>query len=46
MRSSIDEHVKGERPSVEQIIESVGELTNSAPTANSGERRSRRTRGE
>ena len=29
-----------------QIVESVGELTNSAPTANSGERRSRRSRGE
>jgi 5-methyltetrahydrofolate--homocysteine methyltransferase len=46
MRAAIDEHTKGDAPSIEQIIDSVGPLTNSAPTANSGERRSRRSRGE
>ena len=46
MRASIDAHAKGAAPTVEQIVDSVGPLTNSAPTANSGERRSRRSRGE
>jgi 5-methyltetrahydrofolate--homocysteine methyltransferase len=46
MRQSIDSHTKGDRPTVEQIVEAVGPLTNSAPSANSGERRSRRSRGE
>jgi 5-methyltetrahydrofolate--homocysteine methyltransferase len=46
MRASIDAHTKGAAPTVEQIVEAVGPLTNSAPTANSGERRGRRNRGE
>jgi 5-methyltetrahydrofolate--homocysteine methyltransferase len=46
MRQSIDAHTKGDRPTVGQIVEAVGPLTNSAPSANSGERRSRRSRGE
>ncbi len=46
MRGAIDAHTKGDAPSIEQIVEAVGPLTNSAPTANSGERRSRRSRGE
>jgi 5-methyltetrahydrofolate--homocysteine methyltransferase len=44
MRQAIDEHVPGERPTRESIVEHVGELTNSAPTEH-GERRSRRSRG-
>lgn len=46
MRHAIDAHTKGERPTVEQIVEAVGPLTNSAPSAGGGERRSRRSRGE
>ncbi|MFZ4720487.1 MAG: betaine--homocysteine S-methyltransferase [Ilumatobacteraceae bacterium] len=47
MRSAIDSHTKGDRPSVERIVETVGPLTNSAPNAAAGgERRSRRSRGE
>lgn len=47
MRAAIDSHTKGDRPSVERIVETVGPLTNSAPSASSGgERRSRRSRGE
>jgi 5-methyltetrahydrofolate--homocysteine methyltransferase len=42
MRASIDAHTRGERPSLEQIVEAVGPLTNAAPSAGGGERRSRR----
>ena len=46
MREAIDAHTPGERPSVEQIIDAVGPLTNSAPSVGGSERRSRRSRGE
>ena len=46
MRAAIDAHAKGDCPSIEQIVEAVGPLTNSAPTASSGERRGRRSRGD
>jgi len=46
MRASIDSHTAGPRPSVDDIVAAVGPLTNSAPTANGGERRGRRSRGE
>jgi 5-methyltetrahydrofolate--homocysteine methyltransferase len=46
MRASIDAHTAGPRPSVDDIVTAVGPLTNSAPTASSGERRTRRNRGE
>lgn len=43
MRAAIDGHTKGERPSIEQIVNEIGPLTNSAPSvAGEGERRSRR----
>jgi 5-methyltetrahydrofolate--homocysteine methyltransferase len=46
MRGAIDAHTPGERPTVEQIVEAVGPLTNALPTAGSGERRGRRNRGD
>ncbi len=46
MRGALDAHTKAAPPSIEEIIEAVGPLTNSVPTANSGERRSRRSRGD
>ena len=46
MRAALDDHTPGERPTVDQIVGAVGPLTNSAPTANSGERRTRRSRGD
>ena len=46
MRGAIDQHAVGIRPTVDDIVAAVGPLTNSAPTANSGERRSRRSRGD
>jgi 5-methyltetrahydrofolate--homocysteine methyltransferase len=46
MRRAIDSHSHGARPSVDDIVAAVGPLTNSAPTASSGERRSRRSRGD
>jgi len=46
MRASIDAHTAGPRPSVDDIVAAVGPLTNSAPTASGGERRTRRNRGE
>ncbi|MEI8239124.1 MAG: betaine--homocysteine S-methyltransferase [Actinomycetota bacterium] len=46
MRASIDAHAAGERPSVDVIVEAVGPLTNQLPTASTGERRTRRSRGE
>jgi 5-methyltetrahydrofolate--homocysteine methyltransferase len=46
MRRAIDSHTHGARPSVDDIVAAVGPLTNSAPTASSGERRSRRSRGD
>jgi methionine synthase I (cobalamin-dependent) len=42
MRAALDAHTPGERPSLEQIVEAVGPLTNAAPSAGGGERRSRR----
>ncbi|MCE9623500.1 MAG: betaine--homocysteine S-methyltransferase [Actinomycetia bacterium] len=44
MRDAIDTHTPGERPTVETIVEVVGALTNSAPSA-TVERRSRRSQG-
>lgn len=46
MRGAIDAHTPGERPTVEQIVEAVGPLTNALPTAGGGERRGRRNRGD
>jgi 5-methyltetrahydrofolate--homocysteine methyltransferase len=46
MRGAIDAHAPGSRPTIDDIVAAVGPLTNSAPTANSGERRTRRSRGE
>jgi 5-methyltetrahydrofolate--homocysteine methyltransferase len=46
MRASIDAHTAGQRPTIDDIVEAVGPLTNSAPTAGGSERRSRRSRGE
>jgi len=42
MRAALDAHARGDKPSLEQIVEAVGPLTNSAPSAGGGERRSRR----
>jgi methionine synthase I (cobalamin-dependent) len=42
MRAALDAHTPGDRPSLDQIVEAVGPLTNSAPSAGGGERRSRR----
>ncbi len=44
MRASIDEHVRGEQPTLETIVEKIGPLTNSAPVDNPARpaRRSRR----
>jgi 5-methyltetrahydrofolate--homocysteine methyltransferase len=42
MRVALDAHTQGEKPSLEQIVEAVGPLTNSVPSAAGGERRSRR----
>jgi 5-methyltetrahydrofolate--homocysteine methyltransferase len=42
MRAALDAYTPGGRPSLEQIVEAVGPLTNSAPSAGGGERRSRR----
>jgi len=42
MRAALDAHTPGDKPSLEQIVEAVGPLTNSAPSAGGGERRSRR----
>lgn len=46
MRGAIDTHAAGTRPSIDDIVAAVGPLTNSAPTASTGERRSRRSRGD
>ncbi len=46
MRAAIDEHTIADRPTVDDIIATVGPLTNSVPTAAGGERRSRRSRGD
>ncbi|MBI4936089.1 MAG: betaine--homocysteine S-methyltransferase [Actinobacteria bacterium] len=46
MRGAIDQHEAGARPTVDDIVAAVGPLTNSAPTASTGERRSRRSRGD
>jgi 5-methyltetrahydrofolate--homocysteine methyltransferase len=42
MRAALDAHTPGDKPSMDQIVEAVGPLTNSAPSAGGGERRSRR----
>ena len=46
MRRAIDGHQLGDRPTVDSIVEAIGPLTNSVPSAAGGERRSRRSRGE
>ncbi|HTH06811.1 MAG TPA: homocysteine S-methyltransferase family protein, partial [Ilumatobacteraceae bacterium] len=46
MRRAIDGHELGDRPTVDSIVEAIGPLTNSVPSAAGGERRSRRSRGE
>jgi len=46
MKRSIESHVPGGRPTVDDIVALVGPLTNSAPSAAGGERRSRRSRGD
>jgi len=46
MRRAIDGHRLGDRPTVDSIVEAIGPLTNSVPSAAGGERRSRRSRGE
>ncbi len=43
MRSAIDSHVPGERPTIETIVDQIGPLTNSAPAADA-KRPSRRSR--
>ncbi|MGB8859367.1 MAG: betaine--homocysteine S-methyltransferase [Ilumatobacteraceae bacterium] len=43
MRAAIDGHTRGSRPTVEAIIEHIGPLTNSVPSA-TAERRTRRSR--
>ncbi len=42
MRSALDTHAAGERPTIDTIVEAIGPLTNSAPSEGGGERRSRR----
>jgi 5-methyltetrahydrofolate--homocysteine methyltransferase len=42
MRAALDAHTPGDRPSLAQIVDAVGPLTNAAPSAGGGERRSRR----
>lgn len=44
MRASIDAHVRGDRPTIESVVDVIGPLTNSAPTE-TVERRQRRSRG-
>ncbi|MBI4882948.1 MAG: betaine--homocysteine S-methyltransferase [Actinobacteria bacterium] len=44
MREAMDAHTRGRPPTLETIVELVGELTNAAPTA-TAERRSRRAQG-
>jgi methionine synthase I (cobalamin-dependent) len=46
MRQAIDAHELGDRPTVDSIVEAIGPLTNSVPSAAGGERRSRRSRGD
>lgn len=46
MRAAIDGHAAGQRPTVDDIVAAVGPLTNAAPSAGGGERRTRRNRGE
>jgi 5-methyltetrahydrofolate--homocysteine methyltransferase len=43
MRASIDAHTKGERPTLDAIIENIGPLTNAAPEAAAPESRARRS---
>jgi 5-methyltetrahydrofolate--homocysteine methyltransferase len=45
MRAAIDGHQRADRPTVDDIVASVGPLTNALPGAG-GERRARRSRGE
>ena len=47
MRAAIDAHVRGERPTIETIVETIGPLTNAPPSANTVRptRRSRRAGG-
>lgn len=44
MRASIDAHVRGERPTIDTIVEQIGSLTNAAPSEDSkrSPRRARR----
>jgi 5-methyltetrahydrofolate--homocysteine methyltransferase len=43
MRIAIDTHVRGEKPTVDKIVEQIGPLTNAAPTEKA-KRASRRSR--
>ena len=45
MRGAIDAHTPADRPTIDTVIEQIGPLTNSAPSATSTERRPRRSRG-
>jgi 5-methyltetrahydrofolate--homocysteine methyltransferase len=47
MRAAIDAHVRGERPTMESVVQKVGPLTNAPPSANITRpaRRSRRSGG-
>jgi 5-methyltetrahydrofolate--homocysteine methyltransferase len=47
MRAAIDAHVRGERPTIESIVEKIGPLTNAPPSATTVRptRRSRRAGG-
>jgi 5-methyltetrahydrofolate--homocysteine methyltransferase len=42
MRAALDAYTPGDKPTMESIVEAVGPLTNSAPSAGGGERRTRR----
>ena len=47
MRTAIDSHTRASLPSVEQIVQQLGPLTNSAPVAiNASERDARRRRSK
>jgi 5-methyltetrahydrofolate--homocysteine methyltransferase len=42
MRAALDAYAPGDRPSIDQIVDAVGPLTNAAPSVGGGERRTRR----
>ena len=42
MRASVDAHLRGDRPTVDDVVREIGPLTNSAPSESGGEGRARR----